>query len=76
MIDLIPILVSKQDAEGDNRCNACAKILPFGVKAWQNEAKTVLCCWDNPTCLIELATYEALLPDEAEEMIPNQGELL
>jgi hypothetical protein len=68
--ELIPIRVSLQDAEGDTRCERCAKTLPFGSKAWQDEARSVLACWDDPACKSHIEEYVQLLLDEAEEMIP------
>ena len=75
--NLIPVLVNKQDAEGDSRCDACGMPLPFGAKAWQDEARSVLACRnDSQVCQIQLSGYVALLLDEAEDLLLTQGELI
>ena len=73
MNELIPILVSKEDAEEDTRCAACGYPLVFGDRAWQDEARSLLACRGDSDC--RLSPYVQLLLDEAGELITSEGEL-
>ncbi len=76
--NLIPILVSKQDAEEGSQCKHCGYPFAFGDKAWlwHYEAHNLLACHgDSQVCQLQLSAYVDRLLYEAEEMIPTQGEL-